>query len=63
MAIAKAIYAYAVSDISRLVALVLLCGGTVLLLVLQREVPTSLWVLDGSVITFFFAVPVGEKLR
>lgn len=53
---------FAAQDLARvLIAVILLCG-TFALLLSGRDVPVVLWTLDGSAITFYFAVGIAKNV-
>ena len=54
MVVARAMNNLLCNDAARLLLAVILVGGTIALLVLERAVPDALWGLDGLAVGFYF---------
>lgn len=51
------------NDLSRVVLAVICLVGTFALLLLEKPVPTEVWLLDTAAITFYFSVAVAKTGR
>lgn len=54
MSAAKAMAEFASNDVFRFALAMVLVVGTILLMVLERDIPTVLWAMDASALGFYF---------